>query len=279
MTNGYRKIASGIAIVAFLTLMYFALIPGGTMATAFVTSVSGSPIIGAFVKLVDYPQYNATTVGPDGNYVMNNVPYGDYLISAQAPGYVKNVSMVNVSSSSTTKNFTLTPGSLTGDYRYISLTDSELTANKISTLSDVGKNFVIPQYGNGVNYNTIVHVTDYSGLGANLTVKYYDANGLLNATEFPTVPAYGTIKWIPSDGSTTRPRVGKLVITSDNNITGEFKIYSTTNTDMLSSKLYQASDAGTSLTIPQYGNNVALVYVGRCRRLFWPWCEFDPKIL
>ena len=121
MTNGYRKIASGIAIVAFLTLMYFALIPGGTMALSSVTSVSGDPIIGAFVKLVDYPQYNATTVGPDGNYVMNNVPYGDYLISAQAPGYVKNVSMVNVSSSSTTKNFTLTPGSLTGDYRYISL--------------------------------------------------------------------------------------------------------------------------------------------------------------
>jgi hypothetical protein len=257
ITNGYRKIASGIAIVAFLALLYFALIPAGSMALSYVAAASGSPIIGAIVKLVDYPQYNATTVGPDGNYVMNSVPYGDYLISAQAPGYVKNVSMVNVSSSAVTKNFTLTPGSLTGDYRYISLIDNELTANKVSTLSDVGKSFVIPQYGNGASFNTTVYVTDYSGSGASLTVQYYDVNGNLNATEHPSVPPYGTIQWIPSDNTSGRPLVGKLVITSDNNITGEFKIYSTSNTDMLSSKLYQASDAGTTLTIPQYGNHAA----------------------
>lgn len=257
MTNGYRKIASGIAIVAFLTLMYFALIPGGTMALSFVTAVSGDPIIGAFVKLVDYPQYNATTVGPDGNYVMNDVPYGDYLISAQAPLYSKNVSIVNVSSSAVVKDFTLTPGSITGDYRNYAFADAELASNKVSTLSDIGTSFTIPQYGDNVGWNTEVYITDASGLGATLTLQYYTTGGILAVTENPTVPANGTYKWIPSDGTGGRPTTGKLVITSTNNVVGWFKIYSIANTDKISSKLYSSVDTGTSFTIPQYGDNVA----------------------
>ena len=116
ITNGYRKIASGIAIVAFLTLMYFALIPGGTMATSFVTAVSGDPIIGAVVKLVDYPQYNATTVGPDGAYTLNNVPYdaiaggSTYTMRTRATGYALNTTTVFINGASATKDIQLIPG-------------------------------------------------------------------------------------------------------------------------------------------------------------------------
>lgn len=116
MTNGYRKIASGIAIVAFLTLMYFALIPGGTMATSFVTAVSGDPIIGAFIKLVDYPQYNATSTGPLGEYTLNNVPYdaiaggSTYTMRTRATGYALNTTTVFINGASATKDIQLIPG-------------------------------------------------------------------------------------------------------------------------------------------------------------------------
>lgn len=116
MTSGYRKIASGIAVVAFLTLMYFALIPGGTLALSSVTAVSGDPIIGAFVKLVDYPQYNATTVGPDGQYSIQNVPYdgiaggSTYTIRTRATGYALNTTTVFVNGPSVAKDIALSPG-------------------------------------------------------------------------------------------------------------------------------------------------------------------------
>lgn len=105
ITNGYRKIASGIAIVAFLALLYFALIPGGTLAQVY--STSGAAIQGAFVKLVDYPQYNATT-DVNGVYTMTNVPVGTFNISASAEGYFPNTSTVTVLENATvTKDFTL----------------------------------------------------------------------------------------------------------------------------------------------------------------------------
>ena len=113
ITNSYKKIASGIAIVAFLALMYFALIPGGLVAASYVTAASGSPIIGAFVKLVDYPQYNATTVGPDGAYTLNNVPYdaiaggSTYSIRTRATGYALNTTTVFINGASATKDIAI----------------------------------------------------------------------------------------------------------------------------------------------------------------------------
>lgn len=255
ITNGYRKIASGIAIVAFLTLMYFALIPGGTAALSGVYSMSGDGIGTAFVKLVDYPQYNATTIS-DGTYAMNNVPYGEYDISAQAPRYLRNASTVNVSSSSVTKNFSLYEGSLTGEIRHYSTVDNELTSSKVSTLSDVGKSFVIPSYGNGVSWNTKVYITDYSGLGSALTVQYYNEAGIPGVIENPTIPPNGTISWTPTDGTNSRPFIGKMVITSTNNVTGEFILNSTSSTDLISSRFYTSADMGTSFLIPSYGNGV-----------------------
>lgn len=107
ITNGYRKIASGIAIVAFLALMYFALIPGGTVAVSGVFTASGVGIGNAFVKLVDYPQYNATT-DSNGLYTMLNVPEGTYTIRASADGFYPNISTVTVTGGQTvTKDLTL----------------------------------------------------------------------------------------------------------------------------------------------------------------------------
>lgn len=252
----YKRIVIVLVVISLLTAAYFMVVPSTTAAASFVTSaVSGSPISGALVKLVQYPQYNATTDGT-GAYTMLNVPYGVYRISGQSPGYTKNVSTINVSSSAVTKDFSLAVGTLTGDYRYYAMTDNEITSNKVSTLSDVGTSFTIPQYGDNVGWNTEVYVTDYSGMGATLTLKYYYPNGTLAVTENPSVPANGTYKWIPSDGTNGRPTAGKLVITSNNNIVGEFKIYSRSNTDMISSKLYTVNDTGTSFMIPQYGDHV-----------------------
>jgi len=113
ITSGYKKIATGIAIVLFLTVMYIALIPGATVAAEFsVMAASGTPIAGAFVKLVDYPQYNATT-DSNGNYAMLNVPNGTYTISASKAGYATNTSTVfvpEIQGVSVFKNFTLTAG-------------------------------------------------------------------------------------------------------------------------------------------------------------------------
>ncbi len=257
IASGYKKIAASIAIISFLAIMYFALIPGGTVASASVFSaMSGTPIVGAFVKIVEWPQYNATT-DVNGQYTMPNVPYGTYTISAQAPGYTKNVSTINVSSSAVTKDFSLYQGSVTGDYRYYSMIDTEIASNKVSVSSDAGTNFIIPQYGDGVGWHTQVYVTDYSGFGANLTLNYYYPNGTLAVTETPSIPANGTYKWIPSDGTNGRPPTGKLVITSNRIVVGEFRIYSISTTDIISSKLYSTVDTGTNFTIPQYGDNIA----------------------
>ncbi len=111
ITTGYKRIATGIAIVLFLTVMYMALIPGGSVAASGVYgALSGTPIAGALVKIVEWPQYNATT-DSNGNYTMPDVPEGTYLISASAPGYTTNVSSVTVMGGTTVyKNFTLTSG-------------------------------------------------------------------------------------------------------------------------------------------------------------------------
>ncbi|MFZ3169380.1 MAG: Ig-like domain-containing protein, partial [Candidatus Methanoperedens sp.] len=217
---------------------------------------SGLGLSGAIVKLTLYPQYNATTL-PDGNYTISNVPNGLYDIVAEAAGYTKNSSTVNVAGSPVVKDFSLAVGSITGDYRYYSLIDNEITANKVSSSSDVGKSFTIPQYGNGVSWNTDIYVTDVSGLGATLTLDYFRVDGTLAVTETPSVPAYGTYRLRSTDGTNGRPTIGKLVITSTNDMVGEFVISSTSNSDIISSKLYNAADYATSLSIPQYGDNTA----------------------
>ena len=235
-----------ISVLATACLIAFT----GSASAASVTA--GDPIEDALVKLVDYPQYNDTT-DVNGNYSINNVPYGTYTISASAAGYDTNTSTITVDGA-VTKDFILSPGGITGDYRYYSLTDNEISSNKVSTLSDLGTSFTIPQYGDGTAWQTDVFVTDYSGLGAALTLEYYDSDGALLVTENTNIAANATYKWTPTDGTNGRPTSGMLSITSDNNVAGGFMIYSMSNTDMISSKLYTSADAGTSFSIPQYGD-------------------------
>jgi len=167
ITNGYRKIASGIAIVAFLTLLYFALIPAGSMATSFVTAVSGDPIIGAIVKLVDYPQYNATTTGPSGAYTLNNVPYdgltpsgSTYKVRASAAGYGSNSTYVTLNNGNPNPamNWELYPS----DPRYIPYLDDRGTTYE---------SYV--QIFNPYDFNITADITEYSLLtGLNTTETF-----------------------------------------------------------------------------------------------------------
>ncbi len=118
ISSDYKRIATGIAIVGFLSIMYIALIPGGIQsASATVFDImSGEGIGGAFVKIVEWPQYNATTsseLGYEGNYTINNVPIGTYNISASKHGYFPNTTTVTVEDGLTSfVNFQLTPGNM-----------------------------------------------------------------------------------------------------------------------------------------------------------------------
>ena len=92
-----------------------------------------------------------------------------------------------------------------------------------------------------------------------MTLKYYDADGVLRATEYQTIPANGMYRFTASDGTGTRPWVGKLEITSDNPsklITGEYRIISMTTGGMTSNKLFTTADKGSRFFVPQYGNGV-----------------------
>ena len=162
ITNGYRKIASGIAIVAFLTLMYFALIPGGTMAA--VISSTGVAIPNAFIKLVDYPQYNATT-DVNGNYTLNNVPYdgltpagSTYIVRASAAGYGSNSTSVTLTAGSPNPaaNFELYPS----------------VPKYITLLNDQGNYNSSIQIFNPFNFNTTEDITAYNVLGGITTESF-----------------------------------------------------------------------------------------------------------
>src|SRR5574341_125683 len=119
ISNRSKKIATSIGIVSFLAIMYFALMPVGTVTAQIFSEASGQGINGAFVWLVDYPEYNATTarVGPDdGVYTMKNetggtgIPYGTYTLRVRAAGYALNTTTVTVDSGAITHNIGLMPG-------------------------------------------------------------------------------------------------------------------------------------------------------------------------
>lgn len=107
ISNGYKKIATGIAIVSFLAIVYIALIPGGTLAQIY----SASGIVGgAQIKIVEYPQYNTTSNPSDGTYSIPNVPYGTYNLRVRATGLALNTTQVTVDASTVTQNIFLIPG-------------------------------------------------------------------------------------------------------------------------------------------------------------------------
>jgi hypothetical protein len=190
ITNGYRKIGSGIAIVAFLALLYFALIPGGMVAaSSFVISATGDPIPGAFVKLLDYPQYNATADGT-GQYTMPNVPIGTYNISASAPGYATNLSTVTVAVGTNIKNFTLAPA----------------INNYLPFLYQRADNI----------YDAGVQIQNDGTTAANVELKFYNLNGTNAGTGIYTVqPGVMMTKHAFDVVTGQSIFVGPAVVTSD----------------------------------------------------------------
>lgn len=79
ISSGYKRIATGIAIVVFLSMMYLALIPGASFA--YVYGPNGGVLSGAFVFIKEWPQYNDTTA-IDGSYAIDQMPIGDYTFVA-----------------------------------------------------------------------------------------------------------------------------------------------------------------------------------------------------
>jgi hypothetical protein len=118
-------------------------------------TAQGVGIGGAFVKIVEWPQYNATTA-PDGTYSINGVPYDSpggstYTLRASADGYGSNSSIV-----------TLTPGNpnpavnwelYPSDPRYIPF------------LNDQGNYNSSIQIFNPFGFNTTEDITTYNLLG------------------------------------------------------------------------------------------------------------------
>ncbi|CAG0957946.1 hypothetical protein METP3_00647 [Methanosarcinales archaeon] len=234
MTNGYRKIASGIAIVAFLTLMYFALIPGGTMAAVYTTS--GATIQNAFVRIVEYPEYNAST-DINGNYQINSVPYdaiaggSTYTMRVKAAGYGPNSTKVTLNSVTPNPavNWELYPS----DPLYIGF------------LNDDGTNYISEiQVFNPYNFNITVD-DPVIRLGVNKTTDYEILPLTLNSIQTQQVWGGSFIGSVKVE--TTQPAKVQGLLKTIN--TG---IYSIAPARNISSETIQyipfLNDAGTAAT-------------------------------
>lgn len=107
ISNGYKRIAAGIAIVGFLSMMYLSIIPGASIA--YIYGPNGGVLSGAFVFIKEWPQYNDTT-DIDGIYSIDNMPYGDYtLVAAGNDSYAPNITSINVSQGTVGQDITLSP--------------------------------------------------------------------------------------------------------------------------------------------------------------------------
>ncbi|MCZ7356133.1 MAG: carboxypeptidase-like regulatory domain-containing protein [Candidatus Methanoperedens sp.] len=230
IADRYKRIAAGIAIIAFLAIIYFAMIPGALVASAGVYTTSGVGIKDALVKLVDYPQYNATTA-PDGTYTMPNVPIGTYNISASAIGYATNKSQITVTASppDTIKDFTLSLNAkMVGIIWISSYTGGTITSTMASQLprpSDIGTEFS-GQYDSRkdiAGYYTAILVSDVYGTGANLAINYLYDNGTPYSTANGVVPVNGTFTLAPGDSGLL---MGRVVIKSNNPVAAEKRIVS-----------------------------------------------------
>ncbi|NJD76619.1 MAG: hypothetical protein FIB08_05910 [Candidatus Methanoperedens sp.] len=254
--KGYKRIAKPICVITVLGIAFLAMIPGASAGC--VVGPGQTPIAGALVKLVLYPTYSNLT-DASGCYILQNVPNGTYEISASKAGYSTNTSTVFVPATQgveVTKDFILSPGGFVGEYRYYSLSANGVSAKKLAIQSTSGTSFIVPQYGDNGVWKTTVRITDMSGLGTTVTVKYYDTSGNNLVTENIPIPANGTISFIPSDGTNNRPTTGKLLITSTQNIAGTYTISKTDPSDktMMTQSFYSPTEAASNLIIPQYGD-------------------------
>lgn len=194
ITSGYKKIATGIAIVSFLAIVYIALIPGGTLAVSGVFTSLGIGINGAEVKLPIYPQYNTTT-NSNGDYSLTNVPYGTYLISASAPGYSTNISTVTVDGAAVSKNFILGP---------------------LGMIIKKSKVLYIPWVNESTTFRSNLQLANPGSVNAVVNIALYDTNGNLLATNSTTLlpnqylALNSVITWL----GVSSPREGYIILDS-----------------------------------------------------------------
>lgn len=77
----------------------------GTIAGVVTDSATGSPVPGASVT----DGIRSSMTGPDGNYAINDVPVGEYIVTATAEGYEDEIqNIVVVAEQTTTASFSLT---------------------------------------------------------------------------------------------------------------------------------------------------------------------------
>lgn len=267
ISSGSKKIATGIAIVSFLAIMYVALIPGGTtiVSAGTVGSITGSPIGQAIVKLVDYPEYNATTADGTGAYAINSVPYDSpggstYRISASAPGYATNTSTVTVTGNSTVKDFVLNLNAKMVGFSWITSYDAAGAATSTMGLqlprpSDMGTEF-FGQYDSRrttAGYLTVIYVSDIYGTGANLDITYLYANGSLYNNANGIVPVNGTLTIKPGDSGLLQ---GKVFIKADQPVAAEKRIIyylpGTSTVNAIMSMLLPEKSGATTTFFGQY---------------------------
>ena len=250
----YKRIALMFLVVSVLATACLTVFVG-TAAADVVVNAAGSPIEGALVKLVDYPQYNDTT-DVNGNYIINSVPYGTYTISASADGYHTNTSTVVVDGTTINKDFILSYGSLLG---MLQISSDDVTSTLTSTIGiplprhmDAGTSFM-GQFDNRratAGWYTLLYVSDVTGSGATLTIDYlHENNGSLHNSEVQVVPANG-VYTITTETSTTLD-IGKISVTSDNPVVIEKRIvgYNPATWDVnsaMSTLMTKPSDTGTS---------------------------------
>ena len=68
-------------------------------------------------------------------------------------------------------------------YNIYSLSGTNFS-NKLFTHADIGTNFTPSWYGDGSVKHTWMALIDYSGHGANITMKFLDLNNTLAKTEY-----------------------------------------------------------------------------------------------
>lgn len=233
ISNGYKRIATGIAIVSFLAIMYFALIPGASVAAgSFVSAAaSGDPIVGALVFIKEWPLlWNDTTDGT-GNYLISGVSIGNYNISARAQGYVTNTSPITVvEGTNPAKNFTLTPNANMTGIGWINSYNAagSITSTMASQLPrsyDIGTVF-FGQYDSQKDTNSwfsVFLISDVYGTGGNVNITYLYDNGTFHSKQITSVLANGTLTVFPWDSGLL---LGKVKIEAENPVAAEKRIVS-----------------------------------------------------
>lgn len=191
ITGGFKKIATGIAIVTFLAMMYLALIPGGTLAHVY--GPDGGILTGIFVFIKEWPQYNATT-DISGGYSIVNVPIGNYTLVAMGnDSYAPNVSSITVTEGNT-------------NFRDIQMKPANT--------------YYLPfLYQNDVSYKAAFQVQNDGSADSSVEVTFYYLNGTIAGNDFYKVGPGGMVDNKVFDITGVLPiYVGSASIKADSNV-------------------------------------------------------------